>query len=116
MLTDSPQHRLSWVLGVARRRVALPHGRGVGLVGALDVELPATTTLHAAASGKQLKRRVAHGGREGLDDATADLSLRVVAACLALGLLSFAPLAVGDAEGPGDGVSGGVNKPKQRPG
>ena len=35
----------------------------------------------------------------GLDDATADLSLRVVAACLALGLLSFAPLAVGDAEG-----------------
>ena len=37
--------------------------------------------------------------RAGLDDATADLSLRVVAACLALGLLSFAPLAVGDAEG-----------------
>ena len=35
----------------------------------------------------------------GLDDVTADLSLRVVAACLALGLLSFAPLAVGDAEG-----------------
>ena len=35
----------------------------------------------------------------GLDDATADLSLRVVAACLALGLLSFAPLTVGDAEG-----------------
>ena len=33
----------------------------------------------------------------GLDDATADLSLRVVAACLALGLLSFAPLTVGDA-------------------
>ena len=35
----------------------------------------------------------------GLDDATADLSLRVVAACLALGLLTFAPLSVGDAEG-----------------